>query len=102
MKKRTITLLSHPDPIAIDPSDYRRACDGASAKDFDKNSTRTLRVWREVNGGPHLVHATRSESGQIVAEAYDIAPMVQMLPGVVERVAKHVGVEDLVKQVALP
>lgn len=103
MKKRTVSLLSYPEnPVQINPSDYRRACDGALVKEFDESGTKILRVFRDSTGGPHLVYAMRGESGKVVSEAYDIAPLPDTIPAVVQRVAAHCGVEELVPKVVLP
>lgn len=102
MKTRLVRLLGYDAPVRIDPSDYRRAFDGASAKDFDDTTTRVLRVLRNVKHGTYLVYGMRAENGETVAEIYAVAPAPETIGEVVSRVAEHCGVEPLIEQLSLP
>lgn len=98
--KRKITLLSGVE-VQIDPSEYRRACDGSTAKVFDADGTSILRVHRHVDSGHFHVFGMNAEGGKVV-EANEIVALPDMLPAAVDAVVAHCGIEALTEKITLP
>lgn len=98
--KRKITLLSGVE-VQIDPSDYRRACDGSSVKVFDADGTSILRVHQHAESGIFHVYGMNAEGGKIV-EANEIVALPDMLPAAVDAIVAHCGIEALREKITLP
>jgi hypothetical protein len=94
--QRIIRLLSAGIDTKIDPAQWQQI---AGAKDFDAKSTAILRVFQRDDN--FLVYGMKSTGGVKTAEAYDLAPGVYAVPALLDKVAKHCGVEALREKVVL-
>jgi len=96
---REITLIDG-DQILIDPSQYKAH---TNAKDFSDDWTAILRVHGSCPAGADdsdpsahfLVYGMRAENGAKVAEVYELVTLEAQIPGSLDRVAAHCGLEEL-------
>lgn len=97
MKKRIITLHGSKVSLKIDPAKWPMV---SGTKDFDATSTRILRLFKHTTSGGYLAYGMSSKNGNKTAEAYEMAPVAEAVPAVLDAIAKHCGVESLRSQVA--